>query len=601
MEAPYARIGHGAPALLGPLARSEDAHSGPRGSAGSSVSLAPGGALAAEEYGADSDSLGTPYSCHEADERRWPQALRRGPWWHFHSAADSTRPKTRILPSVAAAIMPTTILFVLTSVEGSWIMEGPGYNGFRVEKGGGYIAGNAVAVAIAFLSALTIGMRSIDGLRRYFSLTVAMLSQVLINLLLGGVCVMVGAIYQRNNINDRRVWITPEYPCIYAGAFLAFLQAGLLIVDYLTTPNFNQRGHGLGGPAMQTAIFLANVVAIWTGFGSMIFDSVEDAAFWHPYNSCFAAWVLLITTGATVQDIRTTNSLVFIFFWLPIGVLLMFVFFWCFGWGFVQRFDEKPLRRICEAEDRLRAAYRELRRSTSKELDLHLHRRIASLRQHVARLQSRRLGYFTVLFVVGVVLKICSWLLASLIFTRTEAGWSYWDSMVFLFFTLLTVGMQGRVPSSSTGMPLYHTYTYLDILCTAALDAMLLHIVWNLVPWRRVGAAAMARVLRVRARLTRRRRAREGEEVALPGAVQGPPAAMATPDRGAADYAAFAFGQAADRLEDAAHAAVRLRELLVQKAASKDELREFDRLLEAVEERISDIHLDEKAAAGRQK
>ncbi|KAJ2684283.1 Potassium channel, partial [Coemansia spiralis] len=348
MDAPYARVGHGATALLGPLVGSEEAHSVTRGRTGSSERMTPRREAAAQECSADADSLDTPYSFYEADERKWPRVLRHGPWWHFYSATDSLQPKTRILPSAAAVIMPTAVLFVLTSVEGSWIKKAPTLDGLRIEKGSGYIVGNAVAVGLAFLSGLTIGLRSLDILRRYFSLTVAMLVQVFVNLLVGAVCIMVGAIYQRNNINDQFVWITPEYPCIYAGAFLAFLQAAMLIADYATTRNFNQRGHGLGGPAMQSAILLANVVAIWTGFGSMVFKAVEDGSFWHPYISCYNAWVLLITTGATNLDIRTTNSLVFIFFWLPIGLLLMFVFFCCFGVGFVQRFDEKPLRRISE-------------------------------------------------------------------------------------------------------------------------------------------------------------------------------------------------------------------------------------------------------------
>ncbi|KAJ1733270.1 hypothetical protein LPJ61_001652 [Coemansia biformis] len=594
MEAPYARLGRGANALLGPVGGSEGADSATPDCNGPSDHLAPVGEPAAV-CGADGDSVGTPYSFYEADERHWPRVLQHGPWWHFHSAADSMQPKTRILPSVAAVLMPTTVLFVLTSIEGNWIMVGPGYNGLRIYKGGGYVAGNGIATGLAFLSALTIGMRSADWLRRYFSLRVAMLSQVLINLVLGALCVLVGAIYQRNNINGKNVWITPEYPCIYAGAALAFLQALLLVVDYLTTPNFNQRGHGLGGPAMQSAIFLANVVAIWTGFGSMIFASVEDKTFWHPYNSCFNSWVLLITTGSTVLNFGTTNSLVFIFFWLPIGLLVMFVFFWCFGFGFVQRFDEKPLRRIREAEERLRVAYRELRRSTNKELDQHLHVRIDGHRQHLARLQSQRLRYFCALFIVGVILKVCSWVLASLIFTRTEPGWSYWDSMVFLFFNLLTVGVQGRVPSSATGMPLYHMYTFIDVLCTAALDTILLHIVWNLVPWPRVKIVAMARVFAIRAKLFRHRHRHEAEADA--GLEQGSPTSTAAPRRGSPSYAAFAFGQAADRLEDAANAAVHLRAMLAQKAVSETDLHNFDRLLQAIEEHINDIQMAGKSGA----
>ncbi|KAJ2684600.1 Potassium channel, partial [Coemansia spiralis] len=242
--------------------------------------------------------------------------------------------------------------------------------------------------------------------------------------------------------------------------------------------------------------------------------------------------------------------------------------------------------------DRLRAAYRDLRRSTSKELDHHLQLRITGHREQLERLHRRRLGYFAILFTVGVLLKVCSWVLASIIFTRTEGGWSYWDSMVFVFFTLLTVGMQGRVPESPTGMVLYHTYTYLDIMCTAALDMMLLHIVWNLVPWPRVQAAVMVCVMRIRARLVRRRRPHEGP--ASPPPEPSSPTSTAAPSRGSPGFKAFAIEQATDNLEDAANAAARLRALLVHKAATEDELREFDRLLQAVEDRIIDIQLSEK-------
>ncbi|KAJ2615803.1 hypothetical protein H4S08_001073 [Coemansia sp. RSA 1365] len=548
--------------------------------------LAPAGSV--QPY---DDSLGTPESFYDAEETPYPHLLRFGPWWKFHSSDDISQPKTRILPSVAAITMPITVLFVLTSVEANWIQSAGGFNGLRLEKGGGYVAGNAIATALAFLSAVTIAMRTIDNFRRYFTLRVAMFLQVLVNLLLGAVCVLTGAIYQRNNINSKHVWITPEYPCIYVGAALALFQAVLLLIDYVTTPNFNCRGHGYGGVSMQSAIFLANVVAIWTGFGSLVFSNVETNIYWHPYNSCFNAWVLLITTGATVLNFQTTNSKVFIFFWLPIGLLIMFVFFWCFGFGFVQRFDEKPLRRIREHEDRLRSTYREIRRNArgDKELELHLQARVGALQRRLVFLEDQRLRYFCMLFVVGVLLKICSWILASLIFTRTESDWSYWDSMVFLFFTLLTVGVQGMVPSSSTGMPMYHAYTFLDILCTAALDTLLLHILWNLAPWPRYIAFGRSVLASVSNKLIRRHQHVHESEI---GISQASPAA---PRPYAPDYNVFSTHHSADSLEDAANVATRLRTLLVRNAASETDLREYDDMLKALETRIDHIHMHEKS------
>ncbi|KAJ2083196.1 hypothetical protein H4R24_001026 [Coemansia sp. RSA 988] len=535
------------------------------------------------------DSLGTPESFYDAEETPYPRLLRFGPWWKFHGAGDTTLPKTRILPSVAAITMPITVLFVLTSVEAEWIQSAGGFDGLRLGKGGGYVAGNAIATALAFLSAVTIGMRTIDSFRRYFSLRMAMFLQVLVNLLLGAVCVLTGAIYQRNNINSKHVWIAPEYPCIYVGACLAFFQAVLLLIDYGTTPNFNRRGHGYGGVPMQSAIFLANIVAIWTGFGSLVFSNVENTIYWHPYNSCFNAWVLLITTGVTVLNFQTTNSKVFIFFWLPIGLLIMFVFFWCFGFGFVQRFDEKPLRRIREHEDRLRSTYREMRRDAriNKELELHLQTRVDALQRRLVFLEDQRLRYFCLLFVVGVLLKICSWILASLIFTRTEAEWSYWDSMVFLFFTLLTVGVQGMVPSSSAGMPMYHAYTFLDILCTAALDTLLLHIVWNLAPWPRYIAFGRSVLTSVSDKFMRRHRHIHEREIS-----QASPAA---PRPYAPDYDVFSAQRSADSLEDAANVATRLRSLLVQNSATDANLREYDDMLRALETRIDHIRMLEKS------
>ncbi|PIA15674.1 hypothetical protein COEREDRAFT_87637 [Coemansia reversa NRRL 1564] len=548
--------------------------------------LAPAGSV--QQY---EDSLGTPESFYDAEETPYPRLLRFGPWWKFHSSGDTSQPKTRILPSVAAITMPITVLFVLTSVEANWVQSAGGFNGLRLEKGGGYVAGNAIATALAFLSAVTIGMRSIDSFRRYFTLRVAMFLQVLVNLLLGAVCVLTGAIYQRNNINSKHVWITPEYPCIYVGAALALFQAVLLLIDYATTPNFNLRGHGYGGVSMQSAIFLSNVVAIWTGFGSLVFSNVETNIYWHPYNSCFNAWVLLITTGATVLNFQTTNSKIFIFFWLPIGLLIMFVFFWCFGFGFVQRFDEKPLRRIREHEDRLRSTYREMRRDArgNKELELHLQARVGALQRRLVFLEDQRLRYFCMLFVVGVLLKICSWILASLIFTRTESDWSYWDSMVFLFFTLLTVGVQGMVPSSSTGMPMYHAYTFLDILCTAALDTLLLHILWNLAPWPRYIGFGRSVLASVSDKFMRRHRHVHESEI---GIEQASPAA---PRPYAPDYDVFSAHHSADFLEDAANVATRLRTLLVQNAASETDLREYDDMLKALETRIDHIHMHEKS------
>ncbi|KAJ2888223.1 Translation machinery-associated protein 7 [Coemansia asiatica] len=544
----------------------------------------------------NSTNLSLPPEIDDADEKPHPYLLKFGPWWRFCSARDSVLPKTRILPSVAAILMPITVLFVLTSVEANWIMAGPGYDGRRLWKTTGYIVGSAIATALAFISALTIGMRQIDYFRSFFSLRIALFFQVLINLLLGMVCVLVGALYQRNKINGKGVWITPEYPCIYVGGFFAWLQVALLLVDYVTTPNFNQRGHGYGSPAMQASIGLANVVAIWTGFGSLVFSNVENTRFWHPYNSCFNSWVTLITTGSTVLNYRTTNSKVFIFFWLPIGVLIMFVYFWCFGFGCVQRFDEKPLRRIGETEDSLRIAYRELRREgrDNKELATATQARIDALQRRIEYLQDQRLRFFSALFVAGVLLKVCGWLLGSIIFTLTEPGWSYWDSMVFLFFNLLTVGVQGMVPSSSSGMPLYHGFTFVDILCTAMLDAILLHIVWNLVPWPRYLLVAKSVLLTATGKIFRCRRRRpqhvledsdlEAEEAVIPEA----------PEVGAPDYSALSHRKATDQLEDALNVAARMRALLVQNAATEADLQEYDRLLQAAESRIDEINVSGK-------
>lgn len=532
--------------------------------------------------------------------------LRFGPWWQFCSAADRDLPKSRILPSVAAILMPITVLFVLTSVEGNWVQAGPGFDGLRITKGTGYVVGNAIATALAFGSALTIATRQSNACRRYFTLKIAMFAQVFINLLLGAVCVLVGAVYQRNVINARRVWITPEYSCIYVGAALAFLQATLLLTDYVTTPNFNQRGHGYGNGPMQAAIGLANVVAIWTGFGSLIFSSVENKTFWHAYNSCFNSWVTLITTGATVLNYQTVSSKVFIFFWLPTGVLIMFVYVCCFGIGCIERFDEKPLRRIGETEEQLRSSYRELRRigPANKELSLMIQERIRRLYSHLAHLQHQRLVYFSTLFVTGVILKICTWLLGSIIFVITEPGWSYWDSMVFLFFNLLTVGVQGMVPRSATGMPLYHGFTFLEILFAAALDLILFHILWNLVPWPHyqhrasvILASVSGKVFSRRGRMINSSSSRvETEPTLAAGAAAEPlPPPPPQPEReatvGGLEYEKFSREQATDSLEGAANIANRLRELLAQTDASKDDLQEYDHLLRALEGSIDNIRM----------
>ncbi|KAJ2327431.1 hypothetical protein GGI00_004470, partial [Coemansia sp. RSA 2681] len=528
------------------------------------------------------------------DEKPHPYLLKFGPWWQFCSAGDRMLPKTRILPSAAAVFMPVTVLFVLTSVEANWIQAGPGFNGLRLRKETGYVVGNAIATALAFMSALTIAARQIDGFRKYFSLRTALFAQVLVNTLLGFVCILVGALYQRNFVNGNLVWITPEYPCIYVGACLALLQVVMLLVDFATTPNFNKRGHGYGGVPMQAAIALANVVAIWTGFGSMIFSSVENKTFWHAYNSCFNAWVMLITTGAAVLNIQTVNSKVFVFFWLPIGVLIMFIFCCCFGVGCVQRFDEKPLRRICETEDRLRTAYRELRRAgrLNKELARMLSKRIDSLQSRVEFLQDQRLRFFVVLFVGGVLLKVCSWLLGSIIFTLTETNWSYWDSVFFLFLNLLTVGVQGMVPSSSSGMPLYHAYTFVEILSTAAVDIILFHILWNLAPWPRYQALAKSVLVTATGKIFRRRQV--ASDVTDLESEQG---AHGAPLIGAPSYGAFTQQRAADQLDDAINVATRLRALLARKAVDQSDLLEFDRLLQAAESRIDDIRLNEKKTA----
>ncbi|KAJ2850756.1 hypothetical protein IWW36_001651 [Coemansia brasiliensis] len=486
-------------------------------------------------------------SFYDADDGQQQQQhkvpkWRIGPWGTFYNAADRVEPKTRILPSVAAILMPITVLFVLTSVEGNWAQAAPGYDGLRLNKPGGYVAGNAIATALAFLSALTIGMRNIEGCRRFISLRGAALSQIGINLVLGSVCIVTGAVFQRNELNGQVAWITPEYVCIYVGAALAYMQALLLTVDLLSTRNFSKRGHGFGGPAMQGAIFLANVVAIWTGFGSLVFSNVESNIQWHAYNSCFNAWVLLITTGANVLPFHTTNSLVFIFFWLPIGILIMFIFFCCFAVGFVKRFDETPLRRIRETRARLHAACRDLRRGRAPGQRL----RIDALQRRLQMLEARRLQYFSLLFAVAVVLKVCSWVLSSIIFTLTEPGWSYWDSLIFVFFTLLTVGIQQRVPASAAGMPLYHAYTFIDILCTAAVDGLLVHIVWNLVPWPRYTAAAHA----LGAKILRKPPPPQPEQL--------PPGMPLT---------------TGDRLDAAIGAAARLRLILVHNAVPESQLR----------------------------
>ncbi|KAJ1995556.1 hypothetical protein GGI26_000915 [Coemansia sp. RSA 1358] len=528
------------------------------------------------------------------DANPCPSWLSFCPWWEFCSTADRSQPKARIFPSVAAIVMPITILFVLTSLEANWIQETAGDSGRRIRKATGYVVGCALATALAFLSAFTIEIRQIKYFRRFISLRSAMLVQVLFNLVLGALCIVVGALYQHNKIRGKHVWITPENPCIFVGGCLALLQAALLIADYLTTPNFNNRGHGYGGAPMQTAIGLANLVSIWSGFGGLIFSIVENRKYWHSYNSCYNAWVILITTGSTVLDIATINSKIFVFFWLPIGVLLMFVYFCCFGFGFVQRFDEKPLRRIREAEDNLRMAYRELRRGTqsSKELGASVESRIEALQKRLVHLHNKRLRYFVFLFISGVILKICSWLLGSIAFTLTESKWSYWDSMVFLFFNLMTVGIQDMVPKSAVGMPIYHAYTYIDILCTAALDALLFHIVWNLVPWswylqysKSVAATATGKVFR------RPRHDNAASESGNDSEHEASeiPQALASAHRSALPLRNLAV----DQLEDAINVASHLRSLLIRNAISEAELHEFDRLLATVENRIDAIHLND--------
>ncbi|KAI8322967.1 hypothetical protein GQ54DRAFT_258949 [Martensiomyces pterosporus] len=532
-------------------------------------------------------SLDTPDISYET-EKPHPYPLKFGPWWRFCSAADRSQPKTRILPCVAAILMPVTVLFVLTAVEGNWIQSARGYNGHRVQKATGYVVGNAIAVALAFGSALTIAFRQIDYFRRFASLRTAMLSQVVINALLGFVCILVGGLYQRNRVNYKHVWITPEYPCIFIGGFFAFLQMALLLIDYVTTPSFNERGHGYGSSPMQTAIGLSNIVNIWTGFGSLVFSNVEANSVWHPYNSCYNSWVALITTGSTVLNYKTTNSKIFILFWLPIGLLIMFIYFVCFGLGFIQRFDEKPLRRINEAEDRLRGACRELRRSgaANKELVASLQSRIASLQDSIGYLKDQRLRYFAILFSVGVLLKICSWLLGSIIFARTEIGWSYWDSMFFLFLNLLTVGIQDMVPRSASGMPLYHAYTYVDILCTAALDALLFHILYNLAPWPRYTSAASAFLGGAAGKVFHRRRVVGAEDLEAEQ-----PAGVAP--GGGPDYS-YSTQRATDQLEGVLSAASRLRGILIQNAASQADLAEYERLLEAAENRLDDLNMSDK-------
>ncbi|KAJ1931889.1 hypothetical protein EC988_009639, partial [Linderina pennispora] len=229
---------------------------------------------------------------------------------------------------------------------------------------------------------------------------------------------------------------------------------------------------------MQGAIGLSNLVNIWTGFGSLVFSNVEDKRIWHAYNSCFDSWVAMITTGSTVLTWQTNNSKIFILFWLPIGLLIMFVYFVCFARGVIERFDAIPLRRIREAEDRLRAAYREKRRSSGNPDTPN--DRVTALEAQAAKMHADRQRLFFFVFLALLFVKIASWLLGSIIFTLTEPGWTYWDSLVFTFFNILTVGMQDRVAFSAAGMPLYHAFTYIDILITAAIDGVLFHLLYNL-------------------------------------------------------------------------------------------------------------------------
>ncbi|KAJ1944259.1 Potassium channel [Linderina macrospora] len=516
----------------------------------------------------------------DSDEKPSPYPLRFGPWWRMSSARDSSIDKTRILPCAAACIMPVTVLFVLTSTEANWIQSEPGFRGHRINKATGYVVGNAIATALAFGSALTIAFRQLDVFRKYASLTVAMASQVLINLVLGSVCMVIGAVYQRNIINNSTVWITPEYVCVYVGGALAYLQAVLLIVDYIKTPNFNQRGHGMGA-AMQGAIGLSNLVNIWTGFGSLVFSNVENKRIWHAYNSCFNSWVTMITTGSTVLTWQTNNSKVFILFWLPIGLLIMFVYFVCFARGVIERFDAKPLRRITEAEDRLRAVYREKRRGGNDSSELVV--RVAALEAQAAKMHADRLRLFFFVFLAMLFVKIASWLLGSIIFTLTEPGWSYWDSLIFVFFNILTVGMQGRVPFSAVGMPLYHALTYLDILITAAIDGILFHLLYNLVPWSQYGLMARTVLASVVGKVTRKHR-----PIDVESAVEEQGAQPEDLDHG------LKLGKSIDQLEAILDAATQMRSLLVQNSASSADVAQYDRLIEAAESRLDDLVLQDK-------
>ncbi|KAJ2749518.1 hypothetical protein H4S06_004610 [Coemansia sp. BCRC 34490] len=538
------------------------------------------------------------------DEKPRRYLLRFGPWWDFCSASDRDMPKTRVFPSVAATLMPVTVLYVLTSVEGNWIQAAPGNDGQRINKAGGYVAGNAVATALAFLSAVTITMRQADFFRRFFSLRIAALIQIAINVALGAICLVVGVLYQYNVINHASVWITPEYPCIFVGAGLALLQAALLIADYATTLNFNRRGHGFGSAAMQAATGLANLVAIWAGFGALIFSIVEDSRVWHSYNSAFSAWTVLITTGSTALNYQTTNSKLFVFFWLPLGVLLMFVFFWCFGFGVVHRFDEKPKRAIGRAEEQLRLAHRELRH-TDQDSSSSVGLRIEALQKRLIHLHDQRLRYFGILFAAAVAVKISSWLLGSIAFALAESGWSFWDSMVFLFLNLLTVGRQGMVPVSATGSAFYLAFTFVDLLITAAVDALLLHILLNLVPWPRYRRYAKSIAVAVTSKIALRRRVRL-QSAEIENGIEGNGGSsdgvedeqFPSEDRRCLDATtntddeAFALNySAADKLENAISAVHQLRALLVRNSASNAELQEYDRILAAVESNADAIRL----------
>ncbi|KAJ2400358.1 Translation machinery-associated protein 7 [Coemansia sp. RSA 2559] len=518
-----------------------------------------------------------------ATSRMWPNALadeakprwyllRFGPWWEFCSADDRNMPKARIFPSVAAILAPIAISFVLTSVEGNWIQEGPGNDARRITKASGYVAGNAVATALAFFGAVTIEMRQLGSFRRFFSLRVAALIQIAMNMVLGALCVVVGALYQHNVVNKADVWITPEYPCLYVGACLALLQAALLTADYLTTPNFNSRGHGYGNAAMQTAIGLANLVAIWAGLGGLVFSQVENKRIWHSYNSSFSAWTVLFTTGSTNLNFGTTGSKLFVFFWLPLGVLLMFVFFWCFGFGVVHRFDEKPKRRIGRTEDQLRLAYRELRHTEQDTASVAA--RIEALQQRLGYLHDQRLRYFAVLFAAGVVLKVCIWLLGSIAFALTEAGWSYWDAIVFLFLNLLAVGRQGMVPESPTGTAIYMAITFVDLLATAAVYALLLHILVYLVSWPRFGRYAKSVVSAVAAKVSLRRRRRQDDVESDNGVETEQSTHVDNGPDPLGDNALALHCSAADQLESAISVVCQLRALLVRNEASEADLQE---------------------------